>query len=149
MTFPFKSLFRSGLVSKWASTILWSASLGIGLSGDEAERGSFGAGPGESVPVGSGAGLGELCDLLPGGSQHENLAFRFKAKANSIEIALVVSEVKQVGLIEDAKFLDFVQIGRPLRGFRSASSMMFLVEKVSITIALGHLRKEMTRLTAD
>ena len=33
MIFPFRSLFRSGFVSKWTSTMLWSASLGMGLSG--------------------------------------------------------------------------------------------------------------------
>ena len=38
----------------------------------------------ESVPMGSGAGLGELGHLLPDRSQHKNLAVWLKAKANSV-----------------------------------------------------------------
>ena len=103
----------------------------------------------ESVPMGSGAGLGELGHLLPDRSQHKNLAVWLKAKANSVETALVVSGIEQVGLIEDAKFLLLVYVGRPLRGFRSTPSMVLLVEKVSITAALCHMREETTRFTAD
>jgi hypothetical protein len=103
----------------------------------------------ESVPMGSGAGLGELGHLLPDRSQHKNLAVWLKAKANSVETALVVSGIEQVGLIEDAKFLLLVYVGRPLGGFRSTPSMVLLVEKVSITAALCHMREETTRFTAD
>jgi len=103
----------------------------------------------EAVPMGSSSGLGELCDLLPKRSQHENTVFRVKSKANSIETALVIGEIEQVGLIEDAKFLLLAHVGCPLRGFSSAPSMMFLVEKVSITAALCDLREETTKLTAD
>jgi len=103
----------------------------------------------ESVPMGSGAGLRELGHLLPDRSQHKNLAVRLKAKANSVETALVVSGIERVGLIEDAKFLLLVYVGRPLRGFRSTPSVVLPVEKVTMTAALCHTREEPIRFTAD
>ncbi len=74
---------------------------------------------------------------------------RLRAQANSIQVAMSVTQIKAVSLVEDAKFLFLKQIGRPLSGFWSASSMMFIIEEIPITASFRRPGKQVARFTAD